>query len=77
METINKKAEELFKRKDVKDTPFIIITDVEKKESYAVMGKWRVTEKYTDPRKAEAEVKRITWNRLIQVVTILIENKEK
>lgn len=71
MEVINKQAKELVSRNDVKDTPFTIISLLDKNEHFAVLGEYRITEKYDKAIKAEAEVIRITWNRVIQVMLIL------
>ncbi len=61
----------MIERKDVKDTPFTIITI--EGESFGVMGEYRVTEKYDSAVKAESEVRKVTWNRMVQVMLILGE----
>lgn len=63
------------KRENVEDTPFIIIS----MEGYhfGVLGDYRVTEKDNDIEKIRAELKKITWNRLIQVIMILDNMKDK
>ncbi len=66
-----------YKRKELKNTPFTVISDFEKGEHYAVMGDYRLTEAYKDAKSAEQAVKKITWNRLIQVILILDELKNK
>jgi hypothetical protein len=73
--TDNKKSgEELIKRKDIKDSPFEIITI--NGESFGAMGQYRITEKgkFKD---IEKELSKITWNRIVQVVMLLDEAKEK
>jgi hypothetical protein len=67
--------EELIKRNQIKDSPFEVITKDGK--SFGVMGNYRLTEPNKDPRKIEAELEKITWNRVIQVIMILDEIKEK
>jgi len=69
--------EELVKRKQLKDSPFEIIT--QEGYSFGVMGEYRVTEKADTVKEIEKELKKITWNRIIQVVMILTEviNKQK
>jgi len=64
---------EIIKRKDIKNSPFIVIT-VEK-GSFGTMGKYRITEIYETPEEVEEELKEITWNRIIQVIQLLTENK--
>lgn len=71
--TINKEAEELIIRKDLKNTPFQIISIVEENKHFAVMGKYRITENYDKVTKCENEVTKITWNRLIQIIMLLHE----
>ena len=65
--------EELVKRKSVKDSPFEIITIGE--ESFGVMGQFRVTENGKTVAEVEKELKKITWNRIIQVIMILDDLK--
>lgn len=65
--------EELVKRKEVENTPFTIITTNGK--SFGAMGKYRITEPYDKEEEVEKELKKITWNRLIQVVILLIDSK--
>ena len=76
-EEIKPKNEELITRKKVKDSPFEVIGLVEKKEYFAVLGEYRITEVYDTERKAIDQVKKINWNRVIQVVMILIEKLNK
>lgn len=66
---------ELLKREEIKDSPFTVITETEKKVSFGVMGKYRVTEMYDDPRKVKKELEKITWNRIVQVMLIMQEEK--
>lgn len=63
----------MIKRKEIKDTPFTIISLMEQNEHFAVVGEYRVTEKYDERSKAERAVKKVTWNRIVQVTMILIE----
>jgi len=66
-----------FERHEIKGTPFTVISDGEGNH-FGVMGKYRVTESDTSLKRVKAEVKKITWNRIVQVMMILIEtNKQK
>lgn len=67
--------EELIKREQIKDTPFTIITT--EKNSFGVMGEYRVTEELKNVEEVKKELEKITWNRIIQVMMILGEIKEK
>jgi len=62
----------LIEREEVQDTPFVIV----KVEDmyFGTMGKYAVTESYYEKEKVKEELEKITWNRLVQVVGILIEN---
>lgn len=62
-------------REKVKDSPFEIIS----MEGYhfGVMGDYRVTDKSNNKQEIKESLESITWNRLIQVIMILDELKEK
>ncbi len=62
-------------REKVKDSPFEIIS----MEGYhfGVMGDYRITDKSNDIEEIKRNLESITWNRLIQVIMILDELKEK
>ena len=67
--------EELIKRVSIKDSPFEVIT--QDGYSFGVMGNYRLTEKSNDAKDIEKQLKKITWNRIIQIVMILEEVKSK
>ena len=60
------KNEELVKRKGIKDTPFEVITI--DGESFGTMGAYRLTEKYDNVKECEKDLKKMTWNRVLQVM---------
>ena len=66
---------EIVKREAVKDTPFTVITY----EGYhfGVLGEHRITEKYNSKKELIKKLKAFTWNRVIQVLMILDNQKEK
>jgi hypothetical protein len=66
---------ELIKRDGITDSPFEVIT--QNGVSFGTMGQYRLTEPTTDKRKLKRELEKITWNRIIQVVMILDEMKDK
>lgn len=68
------KAEELIKRRDVEDTPFTVITQEGK--SFGVMGEYRITEPEEDPDVVYLELQGLSWNRITQVMMILLEKQE-
>lgn len=76
--------EELIHRTDVKDTPFTIITLP--KKQFGVMGEYRVTEPLTyrnekekkaNIKKLKDDLQRVTWNRIIQIITIINKTEFK
>lgn len=69
------KKEELIKREEQKDSPFTIITT--EGFHFGVLGEYRITEKSNDIIKLRKELKKFTWNRLIQVIMILESQREK
>ena len=72
------KNKELISKEDVKDTPFTIISMNDENVHFAVLGEYRITEKYDNKEKVKKEVQKVNWNRIIQVQMILIEKmKEK
>jgi translation elongation factor P/translation initiation factor 5A len=71
----NSSKEELVKRVSIDESPFEVITI--KGESFGAMGDYRLTEKYKTATEVKKELKKITWNRIIQVIMILDEVKQK
>ncbi len=67
-------VEELVKRQDVPDSPFTIVTTEE--GSFLTMGKYRISEP-ADLKEIIKESKKITWNRLIQVMMLVGENMKE
>lgn len=67
------KSEQIFERKNIKDTPFQLISNKDEKQYFAVLGGKRVTEIYDNPEKPQKEVSKITWNNLMIVMTELIK----
>ncbi len=67
----NSKKEELIKREDIKDSPFTVITTEE--GSFGSMGKFRITELYKKPEEVKKELAKMTWNRIVQVMLLLME----
>lgn len=66
---------EIIRRIDVKDTPFEII--VQEGKAFGVMGKYRITEAYEKESTVHEELKKVTWNRIVQIIMLLWEQKEE
>ena len=71
---LNTTDKENFNFKQIENTPFTIVSEDEK--VFAVMGKYRLTENYNSAEECEKAVTEITWNRLIQVMSIMINEEE-
>lgn len=71
-------SEELIERIDVKDSPFQLIKVDD--EIFIGMGQYRLTEVYDVKDKSVEELLKetevISWNKLIQVMMILIESNK-
>lgn len=70
--TVDKeKNTELIQKTEVPDSPFVIVTTEE--GSFAALGKYRLTEVYKTKQEAIDHVSRVTWNRIIQVISLVTE----
>lgn len=79
-------SNELIKRHEIKDSPFVVISTEGK--VFGTMGQYRITEPRTydihdqeernfQITECENEIKKITWNRLVQVMLILLESRQR
>lgn len=71
----NKDSGSNVERVQIDNSPFEVITI--DGISFGAMGDYRLTEKGNDKNKVIKELKKVTWNRIIQVFMILNELKEK
>lgn len=72
-ETDNKNYS-LIEKTDVEDTPFMIISTEE--GHFIVMGENRLSEPYKNKAEALTAAKKITWNRIVQVILIISDKLE-
>ena len=63
--------EELIKRIDVENTPFVII-NIEN-EYFGTFGQYRITEVYETEAQCKRAVSEITWNNIIKIITLITE----
>lgn len=68
-------SEELIKRTEVHDSPFTII-GIDGKY-FGSMGKYRITESYDTEDEAYGVTEKITWNRIVQVIAIMLDKQEE
>lgn len=77
METITIENEQLIKRYEIKDTPFVIVCldDV----YFGTMGQYKITNDYATKEEAEEATTRLTWNNITNLIILLNEllNKQK
>ena len=74
-ESLNTTDKQVSTFKPLEGTPFTLVTDDGK--VFGVMGKYRLTEGFESEVEAEKQVKKITWDRLIQVFSIMINEQDK
>lgn len=65
------KNEELIKKTEIKDSPFIIIST--ENRHFGTLGQYRLTEDYKTLEEAIMKTEKITWNRIIQVISLIHE----
>ena len=64
--------EELLTREEIKDSPFQII-GIPGSGFFGCLGQHRITKVQTTKEIVEKELKTINWNRIVQVVLVLIQ----
>lgn len=70
-------GEELIKRDEIDNTPFMIITT--RGVSFGAFGRYKITDDYLNPEQVRTELSKITWNRIIQIMSIvhqMLENQK-
>jgi hypothetical protein len=66
------KDDVVIQREDVDDSPFVIISDDDGTTWFGVLGPYKITEKDTKENTL-ISLNSITWNRITQVVLLLLE----
>lgn len=74
-ELLNTTDNKQSKFEPIEGTPFTIVTDEDK--HFGIMGNHRLTEGYENIEECKKELLEINWNRLIQVMCVLISEDEK
>ena len=67
------KAEEMFEKLPIENSPFVVIRQSDNGKCFAVFGKYKITEDMTDVEECIKVASEITWNRMIQVMTLVNE----
>ena len=71
--TKDERNTELIKFEEVEDTPFTVA--IEEKRSKVLLGKYKMSEHETK-EEAFKEAKRISWNKIVSVIAIILTSKE-
>ena len=71
----NEKNTKLVEFKQVKETPFTLAKQNE--EWYILLGKYRLSEGYETEKEAEKEAKRVCWNKIMQVMSVIITEEKQ
>lgn len=71
-ETSSSASSELVKRTEVPNSPFVVITTEE--GSFGTLGNYRITEISQDPHGLVEELEKFTWNRVVQLIGIILDN---
>lgn len=79
--SVTDKPSSLIDYEQLEGTPFLIVSmeqeNSNKKEHFGAIGKVRITEMYETKEKAIEETVEITWDRIVQVMTVIIEEKDR
>ncbi len=69
------KNKEMFAVEHIEGTPFQVVTSEEENVAFISMGNYKITENRELEKKEELikDVKKITWDRLIQVFSVLLD----
>ena len=65
----NSNNEELIKRHEIPNSPFVVITTDE--GSFGTLGKYRITEIHQNKHDAIEDTQKMTWNRIIQIISLI------
>jgi len=63
-------TEPLFTRTEVENTPFVIISHED--THFGTFGKFKITEDYLTLEQCKTELEKITWNRLVQIISLVV-----
>ncbi len=73
----SKKSEELIEYNPLDGTPFTVAsmmdTDSDIVRHYVLFGKYRLTEGFETAEEAKADAESMTWNRIMEVMSVVLE----
>lgn len=69
----NQNPEEIFSKEQIKDTPFLVIYNPDKKLAFGVFGQYRITKDFENPEDVKNELTNMTWDKIITVMSLVYE----
>ena len=69
----NENPEEIFTKEQIKDTPFLVIYNPDKKLAFGVFGQYRITKDFENPEEVKNELTNMTWDKIITVMSLVYE----
>lgn len=76
----NEDNTELISRIEIEDSPFTVIVESlegQEQKIFGTIGRYRITEPMDSVEEVKELLSTITWNRIVQVMLILIETQVK
>jgi len=64
-------AKELFEKIPIENSPFVVIRQSDNGKCFAVFGKYKITEDMSNVEECIKVATEITWDRMIQVMTLV------
>lgn len=69
----NENPQEIFTKEQIKDTPFLVIYNPDKKLAFGVFGQYRITKDFENPEEVKNELTIMTWDKIITVMSLVYE----
>ena len=69
----NENPKEIFTKEQIKDTPFLVIYNPDKKLAFGVFGQYRITKDFENPEDVKNELTNMTQDKIITVMTLVYE----
>ena len=69
----NPEPEEIFSKEQIKDTPFLVIYNAEKKLAFGAFGQYKIAKDFENPDDVKNELTNMTWDKIITVMALVYE----
>lgn len=70
-------AKQVLDINDVPGTPFTVVSDLENNRHFGALGNYRLTELYESKDVASKHVRKLNWENVIRVMTVIMEQYKK